>query len=351
MLSRDQSQKASDGSTAIQAAGNVTVVQVGPSYEQIKEMALDIFRANFYEMAGQAKEIARARAEEITEEFLSKLQKESPENFKKADDPDFQYALFTVQREYARSGDKELGDLLVDLLCDRSKQQERNILQIVLNESLNTAPKLTAQQLAVLTVIFLFGYTRNLGSVSHDVLGAYLDKHRSLFSGKLVENQATFQHLEFAGCGTTGVVMRQLPDVFSNEYRTLFAKGFGAELIAEKSISIGQDIRFFIPCINDGTKIQVRQLSLADLEGEFRRFGIGEHDKQAITHLFHLNVMDASEVRSKVIEIRPYMEELFDVWARSSMVNFGLTSVGIAIAHANVKRLIGEFANLSIWIN
>ena len=27
------------------------------------------------------------------------------------------------------------------------------------------------------------------------------------------------------------------------------------------------------------------------------------------------------------------------------------TSVGIAIGHANIKRLVGEFANLSIWIN
>jgi hypothetical protein len=28
-----------------------------------------------------------------------------------------------------------------------------------------------------------------------------------------------------------------------------------------------------------------------------------------------------------------------------------LTSVGISIGHANIKRLVGEFAKLSIWIN
>jgi len=33
------------------------------------------------------------------------------------------------------------------------------------------------------------------------------------------------------------------------------------------------------------------------------------------------------------------------------MKKFTLTSLGIAIGHANIKRLIGEFANLSIWIN
>jgi hypothetical protein len=45
------------------------------------------------------------------------------------------------------------------------------------------------------------------------------------------------------------------------------------------------------------------------------------------------------------------MSGLFETWSGSLMKNFTLTSVGIAIGHANIKRLIGEFANLSIWIN
>lgn len=42
---------------------------------------------------------------------------------------------------------------------------------------------------------------------------------------------------------------------------------------------------------------------------------------------------------------------LFETWSESAMKNFTLTSVGIAIGYANIKRLVGEFANLSIWIN
>jgi hypothetical protein len=59
-----------------------------------------------------------------------------------------QYAVFTAQREFARSGDDQLGDILVDILVDRTKEPDRSLLQIVLNESLNVAPKLTADQLA-----------------------------------------------------------------------------------------------------------------------------------------------------------------------------------------------------------
>ena len=48
---------------------------------------------------------------------------------------------------------------------------------------------------------------------------------------------------------------------------------------------------------------------------------------------------------------RPYMASMIDVWENSLMKNFTLTSVGIAIGHANVKKNLGEFTDLSIWIN
>lgn len=351
MLNKDQSQQTSDGSTAIQAAGNVTIVQVGPSYDQVKEMALDIFRANFYEMAGEAKEIARSRAEEITEEFLAKLQKESPEDLRKADDPDFQYALYTVQREYARNGDKELGDLLVDLLCDRSKQDKRDILQIVLNESLQTAPKLTTEQLSVLSVIFLFAYTQNNTIGNHEIFGKYLDEHVKHFSDKLVKNIACYQHLEFTGCGTNGMGFRNLSTVLGNVYQGQFSKGFDQTAFDEKKISIGMDKFFFIACLNDASKTQVSANNLADLQKMFEMRALSEDDRNKITQLFHTNKMDDNEIQSKIIEIRPYMKEVFDVWQNSQMQSFSLTSVGIAIGHANIKRLVGEFADLSIWIN
>jgi len=61
--------------------------------------------------------------------------------------------------------------------------------------------------------------------------------------------------------------------------------------------------------------------------------------------------MDRDEIREKCIEIRPYMSGLFETWLESEMRHFVLTSVGIAIGHANIRRVVGEFADLSIWIN
>ena len=129
----DQSQTAQQNATAIQAGRDV-VLYGGMSYSEVKDAALDVFEANFFRLAGIAKETAEQRAEEVTEKLLERLQREHPEGFSQANDPGFQHALFTVQREHARTGDANLGDLLVDLLVDRTRHPQRDIMQIVLDE-------------------------------------------------------------------------------------------------------------------------------------------------------------------------------------------------------------------------
>lgn len=351
MLNKDQSQHIAEGATAIQAGGNVQVTQVGLSYSDARDVALDVFRANFYQLSGPAMETARARAEEITEDFLKKLQQENPGGFGKAQDPDFQHALFTTQKEYARSGDKDLSDLLVDLLVDRSKQDHRDILQIVLNESLATAPKLTDTQLAALAVMFLFRYTQHYGIGNHQKLGEYFDSHVLPFASKLVKNLSCYQHLEFTGCGSIQMGEISLEEVFTQIYPGQFLKGFDQSEIVNREISVGLDSRVFIPCLNDGTKLQVRANNKEILEKNLTDWGIAGDDRTKIISLFDVNLMTHIEIKEKCIFIRPYMQQVFDTWSSSNMKCFSLTSVGMAIGHANIKRLVGEFASLSIWIN
>jgi hypothetical protein len=348
---KPQSQSVGSGGTAIQAGGAVSITSVGLSYGEVRDVALDVFRANFYQLAGVAAETAAARAQEVTEDFLSKLEKENPSGIGKANDPDFQYSLLTVQREYARCGDKELEALLVDLLVDRSKQDGRNILQIVLNESLTTAPKLTGSQLAALAIIFLLRYTQNFGVGNHASFGAYLDKHVSPFIAASASSDASYQHMEFTGCGSIGMLTASLESVLGQVYQGLFQNGFDASEISSRNISLGHDTRFFIPCFNDPTKLQVRANSKEILTKNFDAFGVAEADRAQVVQLFDATKMSDAQIRDKCVQIRPYMAELFERWTKSPMKQFTLTSVGMAIGHANIKRLVGEFSDLSIWIN
>jgi hypothetical protein len=351
MLSKDQSQEAGNGATAIQAGGSVIIINAGVTALEARQIALDVAKSTFYELSGAAKEIASTRVEEITEQVIKKLENEFPAGLQKAKDPDFQYALYTVQKEYARNGNKDLGDLLVDLLVDRSKQDQRDILQIVLNESLSTAPKLTDNHLAALATIFLFRYTQNYGIGNHRMLGEYLDKHLLPFAKKLSKSQAGYQHLEFSGCGSISIGEVTLEHILGFCYQGQFLKGFEEGEILNRGISIGNDLRIFMPCLNDELKLQVRANSKEILEKQFDALSIPPEDRTNIIALFDIGKMSETEIREKVTSIRPYMAEVFDIWSNSPMKSFTLTSVGMAIGHANIKRLVGEFANLEIWIN
>ena len=348
MLNEDQTQNVADHATAIQAGGDINI---GITYTEARAIALDVAKSTFYELTGTAKITAEIRVEEITDQVIKKLEKEFPEGLQKAKDPDFQYALYTVQKEYARNGDQDLGSLLVDLLVDRSKHDQRDILQIVLNESLSTAPKLTDTHLATLAVIFLFKHTQNFEIGNHETLGRYLDKHLFPFISKISKNQAGYQHLVFSGCGSTSLGGNSLENIFGIVYQGQFLKGFNHSEIINQAISIGQDDRFFIPCLNDTSKLQIRANNKEILEKHLSTQEISSEDQAKILQLFNLEKMNDHEIKEKIIEIRPYMAEVFEIWNNSEMQTFTLTSVGMAIGHANIKRLIGEFANLSIWIN
>jgi hypothetical protein len=345
----DQTQKAGNHSTNVQA-GSIIVHQ-GPSVAEVRQLALDVFRANFFELAGDARDIVRQRAEEVTEAFLKQLQQEHAEGLKRAQEPDFQHALFTVQKEYARCGDKDLGDLLVDLLVDRTKQESRSILQIVLNESLSVAPKLTPDQLAALSVIFLFKYTINHRIRNHETLWTYLDRHVAPFADLLSDKVACYQHLEYSGCGTVGLGTVALAEVFKQHYGALFSKGFDDAQWQGKQLSLPSIHPIFLTCVNDKTRRQVNGMSEEVIRSECKRLGVSEDDTGKVVGLHTETLMSADDVKNKIIDARPYMRRVFEMWAGSSMSHFTLTSVGIAIGHANVKKNVGEFTDLGIWIN
>jgi hypothetical protein len=344
-----QDQRSGDNSTNIQAGGAVTIHQ-GLTYADARQIALDVFKGNFLQLSDEAADLARRRAEEITEAFLSELQTQNQAGVSQAKDPDFQHALFTVQKEYARCGDKELGDLLVDLLVDRTKQQSRSILQIVLNESLGVAPKLTRDHLAALSVVFLFRYTANSGLRSlADFLGL-LDKFVQPFADFLEKKAACYQHLEYSGCGTISIGSISLQELLRQTYPGLFSRGFEEAQFQAHQISIPFSHPMIGPCLNDQNKRQVFALNEKSLKEEAASHGVPSDDVPKLIALQKEHFLSDPEIRNKIIKERVYMERVFDTW-QEVLNRFTLTSVGIAIGHANIKKSVGEFTDLSTWIN
>lgn len=353
MLDKNQEQHAEQQGTAIQAGGNVSVsvTHTGLTRAEAKEVFNELFELNYYKLKGAAQAIAQERGEEVTEKFIQKLQDENPAGLQQYADPDFQDALFTVQKEYAKAGDKDLGDILVDLLVDRSKQANRNILQIVLNQCIHTAPKLTNDQLTVLALIFFFRYTKSTHPLNKQLLGMYLARYIKHFSDSIVVSESCFQHLAFTACGSISMGQITLEEIFQRVYEGYFKKGFEATRIDEIEMPASEKDKFFIRCLNDPTKFQVHASDKEILEAMFTAHAVTEENRQKINALFNEATMGLVEIKAAVLGIAPYLEPVFVTWSASKLKNFELSSVGIAIGHANIKRLAGEFANLAIWIN
>ncbi|MBI3711578.1 MAG: hypothetical protein HY253_01240 [Burkholderiales bacterium] len=345
----EQKQEVTTGGVAYQAGRDI--VNNGLTYTEVREVVLDVFRFNFLQLAGEAKEVARQRAEEITDKFLKKLSDENLAGLAQAQSPDFQYGLFSVQRDYARTADANLGDLLVDLLVDRTKHPDRDMVQIVLNECLTVAPKLTDEQLSALAVIFFFKYCNSSGMFSFEQLGVQLDKFVAPFVHTLPSGMAAYQHLEFAGCGTMQITSSSLEDIFWTRFQGLFDKGVDLSELSGATFFFNPSQQLTGRCLLDPTKIQVRAQNITELEKLFLEHRISSDDQLRLRQAFGKNRLTSPEIKAKCVEVRSYMEKLFSAWSNTSLNNFTLTSVGIGLAHANIKRLTGEFADLSIWVN
>jgi len=348
-MSSKQIQKAGDNSVNVQ--GNKVAITTGLTYQDVRQVALDVFRYNFYQLAGVARDIAQDRAEQITDKFLKELESRNPEGLAAATDPDFLYSLFTAQREYARAGDDELGDILVDLLVDRTKEQSRTLIRIVLNESLRVASQLTSDQIALLSLIFTLRYTKSNRIRNIKSLSKYLKTRIAPFIKGLPATYVALQHLEFTGCCSISIASLSLENLMADKYPGLFSKGIPREELAD--IQIEQPIvnKLLVPCLRDHAKLQISCIDEDVLRNQATKLGVSDDTLEKLVKLDKNHRLKGDDLWKELDAIEPQLPALRKKWESLRFGHVSLTSVGIAIGHANVRRVTGESSPLSIWIN
>ncbi len=343
-----KSQEGGDNSVNLQA--DSITVNTGLSISHVKEIALEVFEGNFYKLAGVAKETANQRAKEITEQFLEELASKNPDGLKASEDPDFQHSLFQAQKEYARCGDKELGDILVDILVDRSKEDERSLLQVVLNESLSIAPKLNRAQLDILACCFNIAYTRRLTIQNKKMFADYLNQAVLIFSDSVGEKDSNYRHLEYVGCASIRTGQRDILKILMQTYKAIFCKGFERDLLNEIAELNPNIWKVVIISQHNVNLVQAGAMDDEGIETMCKQHGISEeHTKKLIT-INNQNLMNRDEATEFLKSICPKFEKFNKDAMGSSFKSLELTSVGIAIAHAHSRKKAGFDADLSIWI-
>lgn len=220
-MRNNQDASAGANSTVNQAGRDITVnnVQSDMTYERVRTISLDVFKANFYDLGEDVRQIANKRAEEITNQFIEKLLSENPHLLENTSDPDIRYDLFDIQKAYARFGDTEMAELLIDVLVQRTKAED-SFSSIVLNEALTVIPKLTKFQINILSVLYVIESVRYINP-GHKTISSFYDAFLSPFIDDrlLPKNHQFYLHLQSCGClAVTLMANLKLVDIFQKKF-------------------------------------------------------------------------------------------------------------------------------------
>jgi len=346
-----QSQAGGHGSTNVQAAGDV-VVHAGASLEEVRQIALDVFHANFLELRGHAEQVAGERAERITNAFLVALQQRAPQALESASNPDMQRALFSAQREYACSGDEDLETVLVDLLVDRAGEgSSRGVRTIVLNEAINAAPKLTSHQRRAIAVCFLMRYTRPHGQGTVDAFYEHFVRDNLVPLGRgLPTSDTDYQHIEYVGAGSMSLLSPEFGDALVGKARGLFTRGFTRQETSEILGELLDDPRVVMPCLRDEARLQLQVVHRDDIPAWAESLGCPDRE-QTLRNVLDMGLLSSEEAQREMVEREPATRELIDAWQSSSLHNLRLTTVGLAIGHGYWRRVTGGDSPLNVWLS
>lgn len=216
---REQSIVAGNQSTNVQG-NNVTVNQNGLDYLQVRQVAMDVFKSNFYDLGQSVEETVLIRAENLLNDYLKKLQTKAPETIANTQDVDVRYAIFEAQKNHARLNNDEIQTLLVDLLIQRTITKEEEFKKLVLNEALEIIPKLTTRQIDTLTFIFIVKHLGFTKDVEFDKFIEFISPIWMLCN--LSSSHINLRHMEYSGCISISAMSKKVNQCFMEKFPDLF---------------------------------------------------------------------------------------------------------------------------------
>lgn len=345
--------------TSIQSYGSGSsvvqhqVVNVGVTIEEARKVALDVYRENALQLSGIAQDLARARVDSLTEDFLAKLASQNrPDALDAMKDPDFLHTFFEAQRAYARSGEQAQEELLVQLLVERADQGDRDLQQLVLNRAVQALPLLSQQHVDVMTLMWLVRDVRNSGLDSLVPLHQYLLANWSPLVASIPRNRAFFEYLESTGVASIEVfASSQLAEILRATYPGFFLKPVPEDELARIVGEQGGFDNLFTPPLRGGSGRQFRFIDKKLLDEEVQRTGrASESVRVDLVNLFDSCAMDNAAIAEELIALDPPIAQLNTLWMETPLTNTRLTPVGRAIAHANATRRGLEKVSLSVWL-
>jgi hypothetical protein len=329
-------------------AGTINNYYNGISITDAKNLFDMLFETNFIKMNAAAASTDKEFAAEITEKVIDKLRVE-PELLEQFAKPGMQDSLFNVQKAYAISEDRDLADMLVEMIIERAKVSDKNRQRAILDECLKITPKLSGDQMDLLTLIHFrnkvkFANLQNLVNLITKFEGHYT----LINSIDVSQVDYDLEFMEALGLGT--ITLSEYP-VFGSfmkvNYPAYFMKGFTIEELISLKLPFTE---FFIACFHDSDKFQFSVEEKKDLIEKLRKVDCTEERINSIISFWDTRIMSEEEITSYMEQKIPDLKLFNSVYASTAMKSFMINPIGTALSLSNHQRRFNVKNDLSQWV-
>ncbi len=231
---------------------NITINQIQNNgitkIEDITELFILLFNANFPKVLNCAKQVAISHIKRFASNLSEALKSEGIDIREIENafiDPDMQHVFNSAVQSVARSGKEELITILSKLIIVRIKNWENNDKKHLLNEAISTVYNLSKKQLDMLTASFLmYDYIRSLSIIEWNDLNSYFSQVSKFLHD--IPNEMDFRHISYTRCASfNNGIPSNYSKILKNSFPILFQKsGF------QKAVNIQQETIDNLVCQN-----------------------------------------------------------------------------------------------------
>ncbi|WP_063454697.1 LPO_1073/Vpar_1526 family protein [Acinetobacter johnsonii] len=158
-MSDKQNQTVREGSTALQVQGNMTI---GLSYNEVKEVFLDLYQANNYQVQTQLRNQIDEKVQLLSYMFSEKLEAKAKAISQDVDSLkekihtiDFQSSANNSLKQMVCKGEDSLAELLSDLLVEKITTEKTNFH---IEDAISSLEFITKNDINFISLYYIFQY-------------------------------------------------------------------------------------------------------------------------------------------------------------------------------------------------
>ncbi|WP_143076564.1 LPO_1073/Vpar_1526 family protein [Streptomyces sp. MUSC 14] len=342
-------QSAGSNSALIQAEN----ISIGVGVADVEHICGRLFEERFSSYSREAYELAKERFEEFTVNYLAEIVGTDPCLLENIKDPGVQSAVMEAQCGFARSGDEDLGIILVELLVQRTGVINRDIKQLAFDEAIRVAQKLTLRHLRLVSLLFYF---RNVTyrTRSYKELRDSWGIHLPPLVKDLDFSSSDAKYLLATGCAIHDIEPVSVIKAIKDGSPGLLQRG---QLRSRREISeflkVESEEPLLVPSERGPGPFEVNAQTEEEARELAKKAGLQSADTETLVSLMKSDLIGNTEIINDLAQAVPHGRELVRKWTQLGMSRLELTISGIAIAHSYCGQLYGKGfpGDIGTWIS